>query len=518
MKSFLLVLAGSFAFAPVALAALPPAPTITVAATDIKQLQFDISPVTRANWYELWFKANPGAPWVEFTRTRVQRPRIRINTSVHLLDWRQARYYVKACNPSGCSQSNEVGVNGEQLAAIGYFKPQTPAADQLYGGGFALSEDGKTLAAVGMETVNGVQHVATIHVYRKTTATSGWRHESRIVPSTVQPDLYGDDRLAISFDGSLIAFGNPDEDHDLVAGAPDTGAVYLFRHVSTGWKQTQKIAGENFFNDMFGVEVRLDGPGTTLVVGHNTSGGLARPGTLEVYRDLDDGNDQFVHADTLPIPPLGDWPFNSCKGMDVSDMGHIVRVCGNFPQPNFVQVFLPTAPSSLQYTETARIEESRGEAVVIDSLGDRLIVQEGDEGIAFRHVATGWVSDGYLTFFSGAPDERRHMALSSDGKIAAIGSRNDNFVGRGPLYPPYQSSDQMTGSVSVFERLASGWTLRRIVKADSTNLQLFGFTVDLADRGRVLAVGAPGDRSKATGIDGNRNDASVQGRGAIWLY
>ncbi len=110
------------AFASVAYATPPDAPTITVAATDIKQLQFDITPVTRVNWYELWFKANPGAQWVKYAEQIPQRPLFRINASVHLLDWRQARYFVKACNPSGCSQSNEVGIDVKDAAFHNLFR------------------------------------------------------------------------------------------------------------------------------------------------------------------------------------------------------------------------------------------------------------------------------------------------------------------------------------------------------------------------------------------------------------
>ena len=131
MKIVMLAWVGTIAFASVAVAAPPDAPTITVAASNIKQLQFDITPVTRINWYELWFKANSGAPWVYYAQTPAQRPRFRINTSVHLLDWRQARFFVKACNPGSCSQSNEVGVDGEQLDAIGYFKPSRSASSSI---------------------------------------------------------------------------------------------------------------------------------------------------------------------------------------------------------------------------------------------------------------------------------------------------------------------------------------------------------------------------------------------------
>src|SRR5688572_20309328 len=245
MKSAAFALAGTFVFASVAVATPPPAPTITVAATDIKQLQFDITPVTRANWYELWFRANPRAQWVQYARTVAQRPRIRANTSVHLLDWQQARYYVKACNPSGCSASNEVGVDGEQLPAIGYFKPSTTQPNQYFGFSFDVSGDGTTLVVVAAETIGGAVGRAAIHVYRKGTSTSGWRLEARLFPSPNNEGAYSvaGDPLSISYDGKLIAFGNWIENNE-------TGAVYLFRRRFDGWHQTQRFTGGNT-NDQF---------------------------------------------------------------------------------------------------------------------------------------------------------------------------------------------------------------------------------------------------------------------------
>src|SRR4051812_41523338 len=111
----------SFVFAAVCLFgaslvhAAPAAPVITVGASDIKELQFDWDSVPTTNTYELWFKANAGANWVKYAQTPAQRPRFRIRISVHLLDWLVARYHVKACNPSGCSTSNDVGVDGLAL-------------------------------------------------------------------------------------------------------------------------------------------------------------------------------------------------------------------------------------------------------------------------------------------------------------------------------------------------------------------------------------------------------------------
>ena len=40
----------------------------------------------------------------------------------------------------------------------------------------------------------------------------------------------------------------------------------------------------------------------------------------------------------------------------------------------------------------------------------------------------------------------------------------------------------------------------------------------LSQNGHVLAVGSPYDASAAKGIDGDRDDQSASGRGAVWLY
>ena len=167
--------------------------------------------MTSVNWYELWFRANPGAQWVYYARTPAQRPLFRIGTSVHLLDWRLARYFVKACNSGGCSQSNEVGVDGEQLAAMGYIKPRAPTGPLFFGTSIALSADGKTLAVLTAENLGGRDRSAAVHVYRKTTSTSGWRREARLWPTTVQANtvtFFSGDSIALSGDGNLLVLGN----------------------------------------------------------------------------------------------------------------------------------------------------------------------------------------------------------------------------------------------------------------------------------------------------------------------
>ena len=99
MRSSIVSIGGSIMLASlvsIANAAAPAAPGVTVGA-DLKQLQFDWDAVPASERYELWFKANGGAPWVKYMDVPgAHTETVRINVSVHLLDWRVAKYRVAA--------------------------------------------------------------------------------------------------------------------------------------------------------------------------------------------------------------------------------------------------------------------------------------------------------------------------------------------------------------------------------------------------------------------------------------
>lgn len=493
-----------------ALAAPPPAPTITAAATDIKQLQFDITPVPTTGWYELWFRALPGAEWVKYTQTPAQRPVFRINAPVHLLDWRQARYYVKACNSSGCTPSNEVGVDGEQFAAMGYFKPALAGPLQYMGFSMEVSADGTTMASVVNEFRSNVTY-ATVQVFRKTTSTSGWRLDARLLPA---PNFRGGasvgwgDSIALSADGNTLVYSNWQENR--------AGAVYLFRRGADGWHQTQRIAGV-FLDDQFGVNVKIDAAGRTLLITHRVLDyDFIRDGTIEVYRVPDDGSDQFIHYARVPNPEFENPANGWCRAIDLSDAGHIVRSCYGGENDNlYTQVLEPSSGLYL-YTETARLPGASDRDIAIDSAGTRVLVPQAGGWRVYRREGSTWVPEAKLAPFENGYSTSASM--SADGKIIAIGYVDDALIGRGPLFELARGSTAM-GTVAVYDRRASGWKLRRYVKPDTNELNRgFGMSVALSGNGNLLAVGAPYDNSNAVRVDGDREDASVDSRGAVWLY
>lgn len=520
MKSVAFVLACAFCLN--AVAAPPPAPVVTVQATDIRQLEFDYSPVTQVNWYELWFRADPGAQWVKYQHRAAQRgPMFRIAVPVHLIDWRSARYHVKACNPSGCTASNEVGIDGEQLVAMGFIKPAAASGHRYFGGNVALSADGKTAAVLASEQIGGQQDSVTVHVYRMTTGTSGWRREARLLPGIVQSGTaqpFAGDPIALSGDGNLLVLGVPAESGAGTNGSRERGAVYLYRRSGSAWQFSQKLVGADLEGDRFGFAVKIDDAGRTLVVTHNQAIGNRRPGTLEIYRDPEDASDQFMHVGTRDVP-YGNEVDSWCDGVALSGDGlTLVRGCGTTAFPART-LYVYNGPD---FTQGAALSAGRAEGGIDLTFDGKVILyQEDYYASIYRLTATGWVSDGWLPPVTGpGPNSRRHIAISRDGQFAVYGSSVEYTVGVGPVYPPYQAGDEADGSggVAVYQRKASGWVLRRLVKPGSAHAAWAGHSVALGDNGRVLIVGAPMDPSAAIGIDGDRDDASMPERGAVWIY
>ena len=515
MKSAAFVLA--CALSSVALA-VPPAPVVTVHASGIKKLTFEWAPVAGASRYDLWFKANDNAPWTRYLRAPAPRSSFTTGVAVHLLHWPQARFQLKACDASGCSTSNTVRVNSEKTVAMGFFKPESPTDTFYFGGNVALSADGATMAAVSGEPINDNNpNSAVVYVYRRT--TSSWRREARLVPSIApgaasQPFL--GDQVALSADGNLLVLGLWTENRSGPNPAEGTGAVYLFRRTGSTWRFAQKLVSQDGAFDYFGYVVKVDDAGQTLAISHMRAAEEYVSGTLEVFRDNpDDGTDRFVHITQVPVPRQGDTT-DSCEAVALSGDGNtLLRACYLPSAFNpYVQALETTG-----FTETGRflIDDQTGIDVSYD--GTQAVVNEFGGALAFRLTSTGWVSDGFLSTFGGVGSHsKRHVAISRDGKFAAVGSTSDVAAGLGPIFEPYQTADDPSGGVIIHERKNSGWVIRRLVKPGSTNNQYAGWSVALGDNGKALAVGAIFDSSAATGIDGEREDSSAPNRGAVWLY
>ncbi len=115
------------------------------------------------------------------------------------------------------------------------------------------------------------------------------------------------------------------------------------------------------------------------------------------------------------------------------------------------------------------------------------------------------------------PSEQFGTDMALDGDTLAVAA---NLEGSGATGINGNQADISTtgaGAVYVFTRTGGTWSQQAYVKASNTRQNaFFGSSVALA--GNTLVVGAVGDSSNATGVDGNQADTSLSHAGAAYVF
>ena len=85
------------------------------------------------------------------------------------------------------------------------------------------------------------------------------------------------------------------------------------------------------------------------------------------------------------------------------------------------------------------------------------------------------------------------------------------------LFTKLQRQDTSAGAAYVFVRSGGSWSQQAYLKASNTfDNNLFGSSV--AVDGDTVVVGAPGENSNATGVDGDQANNSAGDAGAVYVF
>ena len=131
---------------------------------------------------------------------------------------------------------------------------------------------------------------------------------------------------------------------------------------------------------------------------------------------------------------------------------------------------------------------------------------------------------GYFTASNTGPDDgfatgTPGVALSADGTTLAVGAFGEDSNATGIGGDQTDNSAAFSGAVYVFRFDGSDWSQQAYVKASNGEAgDAFGWAVSLSADGNTLVVGAFGEDSNATGIDGDQNDNSALASGAVYVY
>ncbi|MFZ9740285.1 MAG: hypothetical protein ACO3CQ_00115 [Candidatus Nanopelagicaceae bacterium] len=277
--------------------------------------------------------------------------------------------------------------------------------------------------------------------------------------------------VSTSDDGNFVVVGSPyDQDPDSESAS---GLVYLFDKVGIGYSQVGILTGlyASNLNDNFGYSVAISGDGTKIIVGapyDEYPGNSGSSGVVYIF-DRSSGP-TFTNVGIITGSYASDGFDLFGWQIDTSYDGNIIAVSATGDE----SLSLPSNTSS-------------GVVYIYE--------REDSPTIGFNTVG---IITGLYSYDNG-DNFGSSIALSSNGEFLICGAPNDTINGT-------------SGIVYVYQNIESNWTQVGIVTAPNPNniveSTLFGYSVEINDDGKILAIAAVSDNS---GIGGSKS-------GTVYIY
>ena len=415
-----------------------------------------------------------------------------------------------------------------------YLKASNPHMSAEFGHAVAISGDGNTIAvaafweASGATGINGSQADRSVAqagaVYVFTRRGTAWTQQAYVKASNTgeagTADSFGDGdqfgvSIALSDDGNTLAVGAHSEDGNGINdnqkdnSVASAGAVYVYNRTGQNWAQTAYVKAPNpDGGDMFGYSVSLSADGRTLAVGAFDEDGDVRG-------------------------PAVNGPYNNNRGGAGAVYVFVKGTAGTWIQ----QAYLHAANNEGG--------DSFGVAVSISDDGNTLLVGSLDEdctatgvdpaqpcdndraadvstGAAYVFARSGntWAQQAFLKPNSISANDwfGARLVLSGDGNTAAVPAYLEDGIGKGPNSSQDDGADE-SGAVYLFVRRGTAWTQDVYLKsANSEAYDQFGSSIGISRDGRTLVVGALGEDSAATRVNGDAADNKADEAGAAYVF
>ena len=241
-------------------------------------------------------------------------------------------------------------------------------------------------------------------------------------------------------------------------------------------------------NDQFGTSVALSGDGNTLAVGANREASNAT-GIGGNQADNSAGGAGAVYVFTRSGSTWSQQAYVKASNTEIGDQfGFSVALSGD---GNTLAVGAYTEDSNATGINGNQADNSASSSGAV---------------YVFTRSGSTWGQQVYVKASNTDANDAfgYSVALSGDGNTLAVGAYGEaSYV----------------GAVYVFIRSGSTWAQQAYVKASSSEASdWFGTSVALSGDGNTLAVGAFGEDSNATGVNGTQADNSASNAGAVYVF
>lgn len=503
-------------------AAGPAAPANVIYTSGPKQMIFQWDIVPRSNYYELWFKANDGAAPVKFGERRPWDPQWRNNVSAHLLNWSQARWEIRACNPSGCSSTGLIDTGSTVVNTVGYVKTPHPAAEARFGSAVAVSEDGRTFAAIASDEPVAGGSAAAVYVFRSN-GVGKWAQIGRFVPATDPAAGDAEDAsISLSTDGEQMIVALPNE---------GSGTVHVFAHASSGgWSSFHRFFGSA--SARVGAFMQADEATTRVAYSIEAGGGRievwgASNGHWSRLAAIAGGDSRHCH---FALSRNGQWLARNCTGAAKVEVfntldGELAWTIPGVVPPGYELSALAADLDAIIVAAGVRPCDTSAAQYDGSQWKPRVAVFHRKPSGGYESRATLRPSTLQSTEYTKRSFFGDSLTISHDGAYVAVNDTHDS-LGRPGVWSPEElggnsGSSPPWGAVYVFERAGDSYRLRRHVgpqsRPDAAAEGVFG-PPSMGNNGKTLVIGNPLDDGSRSGIGPYLLSAQLESSGAVWLY
>jgi hypothetical protein len=235
--------------------------------------------------------------------------------------------------------------------------------------------------------------------------------------------------------------------------------------------------------DEFGASVALDGD--TAVVG----------------APKEDGGASGVNAD------------QSNNAADGGGAAYVfVRVAGTWSQQAYLKA--SNAQASAAFGTSVSIS---GETIAVGAPGEATGGAGTGAVYVFVRSGSAWNQQAILKASNPDAGDEFGTSVAVFGDTIVAGAPKESSTATGVDGNQTNNGAILAGAAYVFLRTGSTWTHQAYLKASNTEHgDQFGTTVALY--GATAVIGAPNERSNATGVNGNQSDNSALASGAVYVF
>lgn len=262
--------------------------------------------------------------------------------------------------------------------------------------------------------------------------------------------------VAISQDGNSVIVGSPYDSYP--GSSANSGVAYVFDKIGVGYTQVGILTGSLAFTsgDNFGYSSAISNDGSKIAIGapgDNIQGSSLSSGIVYIFDRSSGPTFTEVGIITGFYASNGLDSFGSI--VDMSDDGNIISVSSSLDE----------------------IPQSDGGSGVV-----YIYERQDSPSIGFNTVGiiTGLYAYNTGDLFGSS------MALSSNGNCLVVGASFDETL----------STQTDSGLVYIFEKQGLNWeSVGIITNPQNTNTTNFGYSVEISDDAKIIAIGAIDDNS-----------------------